>query len=28
MTRIEVARYFAARGYAVVMQDCRGRYDS
>ncbi|MGN6319165.1 CocE/NonD family hydrolase [Trinickia sp.] len=24
----DVARYFAARGYAVVMQDCRGRYGS
>ncbi len=26
--RADIARYFAARGYAVVMQDCRGRYDS
>jgi uncharacterized protein len=23
-----VARYFAQRGYVVVVQDCRGRYDS
>ncbi|WP_414447614.1 CocE/NonD family hydrolase [Burkholderia sp. 22PA0099] len=28
MNRADVARYFAARGYAVVMQDCRGRYGS
>jgi putative CocE/NonD family hydrolase len=28
MTRESLARYFAARGYAVVMQDCRGRYRS
>ena len=27
-TRPEVAHWFAARGYAVVMQDCRGRYGS
>ena len=26
--RADVARYFAARGYAVVLQDCRGRYNS
>ncbi|CAM3587351.1 Xaa-Pro dipeptidyl-peptidase C-terminal domain-containing protein [Bordetella sputigena] len=26
--RAEVARYFAAHGYAVVFQDCRGRYGS
>lgn len=26
--RADVARYFAARGYAVVLQDCRGRYGS
>lgn len=28
MARSEVARYFTARGYAVVYQDCRGRYGS
>ena len=27
-TRPEVATWFAQRGYAVVMQDCRGRYRS
>ncbi len=27
-SRPEVAAYFASRGYAVVMQDCRGRYRS
>jgi putative CocE/NonD family hydrolase len=27
-TRAEVAAYFVERGYAVVYQDCRGRYDS
>ncbi|MFC4273949.1 CocE/NonD family hydrolase [Achromobacter aloeverae] len=26
--RPRVARYFAAHGFAVVFQDCRGRYDS
>lgn len=26
--RAEVAQYFASRGYAVVFQDCRGRYGS
>jgi len=26
--RADVARHFAVRGYAVVMQDCRGRYGS
>nr|WKF56660.1 Cocaine esterase [Paraburkholderia busanensis] len=26
--RAEVARHFTARGYAVVLQDCRGRYHS
>lgn len=26
--RADVARYFAGHGYAVVLQDCRGRYDS
>lgn len=26
--RADVARYFAARGYVVVLQDCRGRYRS
>ena len=25
-TRAEVARYFVRHGYAVVYQDCRGRY--
>jgi putative CocE/NonD family hydrolase len=28
MSRAEVARFFAARGYIVVYQDCRGRYGS
>jgi len=28
MARQDVACYFAARGYAVVYQDCRGRYAS
>ncbi len=28
MTRRQVARFFASHGYAVVMQDCRGRYAS
>lgn len=28
MSRDEVARYFVAHGYAVVYQDCRGRYAS
>jgi putative CocE/NonD family hydrolase len=28
MTRAEVATYFVRRGYAVVYQDCRGRYRS
>ena len=27
-TRRQVAEYFASRGFAVVMQDCRGRYAS
>lgn len=27
-TRVEIAEYFARRGFAVVMQDCRGRYGS
>jgi uncharacterized protein len=27
-TRIELAQFFARRGYAVVLQDCRGRYGS
>jgi len=27
-TRSDVARAFAAHGFAVVMQDCRGRYES
>jgi len=26
--RGDVARYFAQHGYAVIFQDCRGRYDS
>ncbi|CAN7800502.1 CocE/NonD family hydrolase [Paraburkholderia hospita] len=26
--RADVARYFTARGYVVVLQDCRGRYQS
>lgn len=26
--RPEIARYFVERGFAVVFQDCRGRYDS
>lgn len=28
LTRAEVARHFTDRGYAVVYQDCRGRYKS
>lgn len=28
LARMEVARYFVERGYAVVYQDCRGRYGS
>lgn len=28
MTRVQVAEYFATKGFAVVMQDCRGRYRS
>jgi uncharacterized protein len=28
MSRAEVARYFVRHGYAVVYQDCRGRYES
>jgi uncharacterized protein len=28
MSRAEVARFFVSRGYAVVYQDCRGRYGS
>ena len=28
MERADIARYFVARGYAVVYQDCRGRYGS
>lgn len=27
-SRVEIAEYFARRGFAVVMQDCRGRYNS
>jgi putative CocE/NonD family hydrolase len=27
-TRVEIAEYFAGQGFAVVMQDCRGRFDS
>lgn len=27
-SRAEVARYFVARGYIVIYQDCRGRYGS
>lgn len=27
-SRAEVAQFFVERGYAVVYQDCRGRYDS
>src|SRR3954468_10686871 len=27
-SRAELAAYFVARGYAVVFQDCRGRYRS
>ncbi len=27
-TRRQVAEWFAARGYAVVIQDCRGRFES
>ncbi|MBV8935632.1 MAG: CocE/NonD family hydrolase, partial [Alphaproteobacteria bacterium] len=27
-TRAEVAQYFVSHGYAVVYQDCRGRYKS
>jgi len=26
--RAEVARFFVSRGYVVIYQDCRGRYDS
>ena len=26
--RLEQARYFGSRGYAVILQDCRGRYSS
>jgi uncharacterized protein len=28
MSRADVARYFVRHGYAVVYQDCRGRYES
>ena len=28
LARTQVAEYFAQQGYAVVMQDCRGRFDS
>ncbi|MYM84315.1 CocE/NonD family hydrolase [Duganella sp. FT50W] len=28
LTRAQVASYFTQRGYVVVYQDCRGRYDS
>ncbi len=28
MRRSDIARWFSAHGYAVVMQDCRGRYGS
>ena len=28
LTRAQVAEFFARRGFAVVMQDCRGRYRS
>ena len=27
-TRAEVAQYYVRRGYLVIFQDCRGRYDS
>lgn len=27
-SRVDVAEFFARRGFAVVMQDCRGRYQS
>lgn len=27
-SRVEIADYLASRGFAVVMQDCRGRYNS
>jgi uncharacterized protein len=27
-TRVELAQFFARHGYAVVLQDCRGRYGS
>jgi len=27
-TRVEIAEYFAGHGFTVVMQDCRGRFDS
>jgi putative CocE/NonD family hydrolase len=27
-SRTEIAKYFARHGFAVVMQDCRGRYNS
>jgi len=27
-SRVEIAEYFARHGFAVVMQDCRGRYNS
>lgn len=27
-TRVEVAEYFSGHGFVVVMQDCRGRFDS
>ncbi len=28
LSKVEVARYFAAAGFAYVIQDCRGRFDS
>ncbi|WP_417452117.1 CocE/NonD family hydrolase, partial [Kordiimonas sp.] len=28
LSRADIARWFARRGYVVVMQDCRGRYGS
>jgi len=28
VSRVEIAKYFARHGFAVVMQDCRGRYAS
>jgi putative CocE/NonD family hydrolase len=28
LSRAEVARYFVAKGYVVIYQDCRGRYKS